>query len=110
MSDRDRDELWCRAALAVLDMRQMQALMESFNALRASAPSPAVPATEAELERYRAAVSAFLDKWALVEPKISGAFAFMQIHGNTYSGPTIEKELAALRALVRPESAEKEAP
>lgn len=52
---------------------------------------------EQELE---AAIVAFLTKWELVLPAITGAFFMMQNHGMPYEGPTLEPELNAFKALV----------
>lgn len=40
-----------------------------------------------------AACIAFMAKWQVVLPAITGAFALMQIHGGMYDGPTLEAEL-----------------
>ena len=59
----------------------------------------AVPRLLRELEEARALLTAFMDKWAQVEPHVATAIfiAFTNRMG-PYTGPTIEAELRDIRA------------
>ena len=46
---------------------------------------------------------ALVDALDRCEPGITGAFAFQQLHGGSYDGPTYGEELKALRAALRTE-------
>jgi len=50
-----------------------------------------------EYDALELAVRAFLLRWEVVRPHISGAFLFAAAHGSRYEGPTIDRELESLR-------------
>ena len=48
-----------------------------------------------------AALKGFLAQWAIVEPLINSAFVMQHVHGVTYTGPSLGRELDAMRAAVQ---------
>jgi len=55
---------------------------------------------DAERDELKSAIVAFLERWDEVSPGIDAAFVMAHIHGQRYSGPTLEAELDTLRRLV----------
>ena len=56
-------------------------------------------AAEALRDQAMQLIQKFMDKWALVEPRINGVFALQYVRmGTQYDGPNLGEELDALRA------------
>ena len=52
------------------------------------------------MEELEAAARALCEKLRIVDPAISGAFAFMAVHSMEYDGPNYSEELKALEAIL----------